>query len=127
MKVKKFKIKIQTHEQFRDDVIKTWKMTEKGKQSEEGYDLVLSFPDLSWLSKILSPERLRMIQTIRDKKPESIYQLAKLLSRTATNVQKDVHDLAGYGIIELKKTRKKGQKRESLHPEYNWDGFDIAV
>lgn len=127
MKFRKFKIKIQSNEQFRDDVVKTWKAVEKRKQPEDGYDLILSFPDLSWLSKILSPERLRIIQTIRDKKPESIYQLAKILGRASTNVQKDVHDLAEYGIIELKKTHKKGQKRESLQPKYNWDGFDIAV
>ena len=35
--------------------------------------------------------------------------------------------LASLGIIELKRTKKKGQKRESLQPEFNWDGFDIAV
>jgi len=128
MKLRKFKIKIQSGDQFRNDVVKTWKNLEKRtKSSEAEYDLILSFPDLSWLSKILSPERLRIIQTIRDQKPESLYQLAKLLGRAAANVQKDVHALAEYGIVELKKTRKKGQKRESLHPEYNWDGFDIAV
>ena len=127
MRLRKFKIKIQSSEQFRSDVIKSWKSIKKSKANEDGYDLVLSFPDLSWLSKILSPERVRIIQTIRDQKPESLYQLAKLLGRVAANVQKDVHVLAEYGIVELKKTRKKGQKRESLHPEYNWDGFDIAV
>lgn len=127
MKIRKFKIKIESGEQFRDSILKTWKATEKRKPSEGSYDLVLSFPDLSWLAKILSPERLRIIQTIRQKKPESIYQLAKQLARAPTNVQKDVHELAAYGIIELKRTCKKGQKRESLHPEYNWDGFDIAV
>ena len=68
-----------------------------------------------------------MIQAIKDAKPESIYQLAKLLGRVQANVHKDVQELAGLGIIELKKVRKIGQKRESLHPEYNWDGFDIAV
>jgi len=127
MKIRKFKIKVQNSGQFRDDVIKTWKSAEKKKLSESGYDLVLSFPDISWLSKIFGAERVRMIQIIRDQKPESIYQLAKLLGRALPNVHRDVHELAEYGIIELKKSRKKGQKRESLLPEYNWDGFDIAV
>jgi predicted transcriptional regulator len=127
MKVKKFKIKIQSGTQFRDDVIQTWKAAEKGALDEDEYDLVLSFPDLSWLSKIFGAERIRLIQTVRDRKPESIYQLAKMLGRALPNVHRDVHELAEYGIIELKKVRKKGQKRESLHPEYNWDGFDIAV
>ena len=127
MKVRKFKIKVQNSDQFKDDVIKTWKAAEKKKLKDSDYDLVLSFPDISWLPKIFGAERVRMIQMIRDQKPESIYQLAKLLGRALPNVHRDVHELAEYGVIELKKTRKKGQKRESLHPEYNWDGFDIAV
>jgi predicted transcriptional regulator len=127
MKVRKFKIKIQNASGFREDVIKAWKAAEKRKVYEEGYDLVISFPDISWLSKIFGAERIRMIQAIRDQKPESLYQLAKFLGRSLPNVHRDVHELAEYGIVELKKVRKKGQKRESLHPEYNWDGFDVAV
>jgi predicted transcriptional regulator len=68
-----------------------------------------------------------MIQMIREKRPDSIYHLAKLLGRTTANVQRDVRELADLGIIELKKAKKKGQKREVVTPEYNWDGFDIAV
>ncbi len=102
-------------------------MAEKGKNYEPGYDLVLGFPDLSWISKVLSPERIRIIQTIRDRKPGSIRQLAVLLNRAQQNVQKDVQELARLGIVELKKTRTKGQKRESLQPKYHWDGFDIAA
>jgi len=127
MKIRKFKIKVQDSSQFREDVIKTWKAAEKRKSREDGYDLVLSFPDISWLSKIFGAERIRLIQAVRDQKPESLYQLAKMLGRALPNVHRDVHELAEYGIIELKKCRKKGQKRESLQPEYNWDGFDIAV
>ena len=127
MKVRKFKIKVQSYAQFSDDVVKMWKAAEQRKLHEDKYDLVLSFPDLSSLSKVLGAERLRIIQTVRDRKPESIYQLAKMLGRALPNVHRDVHELAEYGIIELRKTPKKGQKRESLQPEYNWDGFDIAV
>ena len=88
---------------------------------------MINFPDISWLNKIVSPERLRIYQTIKDKKPTSIYELAKLLHRAVANVQRDVRELAEFGVIELRKTRKKGQKRETLQPECNWDALDIAV
>ena len=127
MKARRFKIKIQTLEQAGKEFVRAWKMAEKGKDFEAGYDLVLAFPDISWIAKVLSPGRVRIIQTVRDQKPKSIRQLAKLLNRAQQNVQKDVQELAHFGIIELKRKRKKGQKRESLQPEYNWDGFDIAV
>lgn len=127
MKARRFKIKIQNFDQTGQEFVKAWKAAEKGFNYEPGYDLVLAFPDLSWISKILSPERVRIIQAVRDKKPESIRQLSKLLSRAQQNVQKDVQELAELGILDLRKIKKKGQKRESLQPEYNWDGFDIAV
>lgn len=127
MKVRKFKIKIQNSSGFRDDVIKAWKAAEKRKLQEDGYDLVISFPDISWLAKIFGAERIRLIQAVRDHRPESLYQLAKLLGRALPNVHRDVHELSEYGILELKRVKKKGQDRESIHPEYNWDGFDVAV
>lgn len=127
MKAKRFKVKIMSLEQSGKEFVKAWKMTEKGEAYERDYDMVLTFPDLAWIAKVLSPERVRLIQTIRDKKPTSIRQLAKLLDRAQQNVQRDVQELADLGIVELKRVRKKGQKRESLQPEFNWDGFDIAV
>ena len=134
MKVRKFKIRItsaktndEIFDNFKRDTTQEWKLAEKGRTPSSDYDLEITFPDVSYLAKIFSPERIRLIQTIKTEKPESVYQLAKLLGRVHTNVHKDVQDLARLGIIELKKVRKKGQKRESLHPEYNWDGFDIAV
>ena len=133
MKVRKFKIKIRNStnnaelfDSFKNDFVKTWKAAEKGHLTNE-YELELAFPDVTYLSKIFRPERIRMIQMIKEKRPDSIYQLAKLLGRTTANVQRDVNELAELGIIELKKAKKKGQKREIVTPEYNWDGFDIAV
>ena len=134
MKVRKFKIKIRNStnntelfDDFKKDFVRTWKAAERGLLKNDEYELELAFPDVTYLSKIFRPERIRMIQMIKEKKPDSIYQLAKLLGRTTANVQRDVSDLAELGIIELKKAKKKGQKREVVTPEYNWDGFDIAV
>ncbi len=127
MKAKRFKIKIESLENVKRGFVRAFKLAQKGKSAEPGYDLVLSVPDAAAISKVLSPERIRIMQAVRDKKPESIRQLAKLLGREQSNVQKDVQELAELGVIQLKRTRKKGQKRESVQPEYNWDGFDIAV
>jgi len=127
MKAKRFKVKIMTLEQSGREFSNAWKLTASGKNYETDYDLVLTFPDLSLISKVLSPERVRLIQTIRDNKPTSLRQLAKLLNRAQQNVQRDAQELAEFGIIKLKKVRKKGQKRESIQPQFDWDGFDIAV
>lgn len=125
MRTKKFKIKIQSLDQFGKDFVETWKKAEQ--RQLKGAELVLSFTDVSQLTKILSLERLRLCQVVRDKKPSSINQLAKILGRAQSNVQKDVHELAGLGILELERTAKKGQKKETVQPKFEWSGFDIAV
>jgi predicted transcriptional regulator len=132
MKVRKFKIRIlkpgeSGMKSAMRGFVAAWKAAEKSSLRENPYDLVLTFPDMSGLAKIFSPERLRLIMTVRDQKPESIYRLAKLLARAPSNVKKDVDELAELGVLELKKRRTKEQGRRAVQPEYNWDGFDIAV
>ena len=125
MLAKKFKIKIQSLDEFGADFIKSWKAAEKRELKSE--ELILSFSDVSQLTKILSLERLRLIQMVREKKPESISQLATYLRRAQSNVQKDVYELADLGVLELKRTSKRGQKKERVQPQFKWAGFDIAV
>ena len=127
MKTKKFKIKIQSLEGFKGDFTKAWKLAEQGKKWEAEYDLVLNFQDASALSRVFSPERIRIIQTIRELNPLSIRELARVLKRAQSNVQKDVQDLAALGVIVLKRFKAIGQKQESLRPICPWDEFDVAV
>ena len=128
MKAKKFKIKIHaSSEDIRADIEHTLKLAEKGIVKDPDHDLILTFPDMSWLSRIFSPERMRLMQMIQKEHPEYIYQLAKLLNRQLANVQRDVYELAGFGIIVLKKIEKTDSKRESMKPCFEWSGFDVAV
>lgn len=127
MRSRKFRIKIQSPQETLDEVEKTWKLLAGGKGKGNEDVTTLCFSDLSMVAKVFSSERLRLLQVIKDKQPTSVNQLATLLGRSQQNVHKDVHYLAELGIIELKRTRKKGQKKESVQPEFLWDGFDIAV
>jgi predicted transcriptional regulator len=132
MKVRKFKIIIVESQEeglkgLKKRLVENWNAASARKPYKDDYDLILTLIGISSLGKIFSPQRIRILQAIREQKPESIYRLAKILNRAENNVRKDVQDLAKYGIIKLKKVRKKGQKKECLCPQYKWDGFDIAV
>jgi predicted transcriptional regulator len=127
MKARKFKIKIQSLKNFKDDFDRAWKLAEHGKQYESDYELILSFQDVSSLVRLFSPERTRIILTVREKKPNSIRELARLLKRSQPNVQKDVRDLTSLGVLELMKVKIKGQRQQSLKPSCPWDEFDVAV
>jgi predicted transcriptional regulator len=128
MKTRKFKIKIRaSDEDIASNLKQTLKLAEKGLLKKNEYDLILTFPNLSWLSRVFSPERMRLLQVVRKEHPESIYQLAKLLHRQLANVQRDVYELAEFGILVLKKIKKTDTNRESIQPCFEWAGFDIAV
>ena len=134
MKAKKFKIRLQTPKQTLDEFEKTWTLMQigpNGKRTrvaqEHDGDLVLYFSDLSLVSKVLSAERLRLIQMVQEKKPTSVNQLATMLGRSQANVLKDVHYLAELGILDLKKIKIEGKKAESMQPQFRWTGFDIDL
>jgi predicted transcriptional regulator len=81
----------------------------KLKSGKDKYD----FESLSLLRKVLSNEKARLLNTIRTKKPGSIYELAKILERDFKSVVEDIKILERFGIIELigeksgKRTRHK--------------------
>lgn len=53
------------------------------------------------LFRLISPARMGSIAAIRENKPDSIYELAKLLERDVGNVHRDVQSLVEVGILQL--------------------------
>ena len=73
-----------------------------------------NFADIALLRKLLTNQKARILHTLKTKKPESIYALAKLLKRDFKSVRDDVKLLERFGFLEFH-TNTKG-KRESLKP-----------
>lgn len=132
MKARKFKIRIQplsqTFDAFEDAFNKASKKGAKKKMLKHEDELVLGFESFELLSKILTPERLKLIKTVRESKPASVSELARLLDRAQANVHKDVHFLAELGILTLHpSTKSGGPGKPASRPSFDFDGFDIAV
>ncbi len=125
MKAKKFKIKLQSLKQTLDQFEKDWKRVGDRKKPHLS-DAVLYFTDLGMISKVLSQERLRLIQMIRERKPKSVNELAQFLGRAQANVHRDVHHLAELGILDLTRVKTEG-KAQVVRPEFKWAGFDIEL
>src|SRR3989344_853995 len=70
------------------------------------------FDSLSSLRKLLSNEKARILYMIKTKKPSSIYNLAKLLSRDFKSVSEDIKLLERFGFIEM--IAERTGKRERL-------------
>lgn len=68
--------------------------------------LLLSLSDEE-ITKIFTKERLRLIRVIMEKAPQRISDLAKLVQRDLTAVQRDLKILEEFGIVKLDKTGKE--------------------
>ncbi len=130
MKAKKIKIQLQpVKAAFDEFVTKAEAMAHRKnktpRRAKKNGELILCFEDLSVFAKVFSPERLRLIRTVRDERPASLNELARILERDYPNVYNDAKFLAEQGILELKE--ESGRGRGTVKPTFDWDGFDIAV
>jgi predicted transcriptional regulator len=60
--------------------------------------LVISLNKKS-LKKILTPSRMELIRTIKEKTPRSVGALAKLVNRPVESVSRDLKILENYGLL----------------------------
>lgn len=81
--------------------------------------------DISLLRSVLNPEKARILHTIKSKQPNSLYELAKLLSRDFKSVRQDVFILQRLGFVEMIPIHKG--KREKLKPLLVADSLEIKI
>ena len=91
----------------------------KGDRSE--YD----FSGLSDLRQLLSNEKSKILNVIKNNNPGSIYKLAKILGRDFKAVSQDTKLLEKYGFIELK--AENIGKRKKLKPVMAIDNLQINI
>ena len=88
---------------------------------EKNYD----FEGISALRKLLSNEKARLLHVIKNKKPNSIYNLAKILKRDLKSVNNDIKLLERFGFIDM--ISEKTGKRERLRPIVVVDSIRINL
>ena len=93
----------------------------KSKISKKDYD----FSGLLALRQLLSNEKARILHIIKNKKPASIYELAKILGRGFKTVNDDIKLLERFGFIDL--IEEKTKKRIRHRPEIVVDSVTIHV
>lgn len=91
----------------------------KGDRSE--YD----FSGLSELRLLLSNEKAKVLNVIKNNNPDSIYKTARILGRDFKAVSQDIRLLEKFGFIELKPENKG--KRKRLKPILAIDKLQVNI
>jgi predicted transcriptional regulator len=115
MKVKKIDIGIKGLKESLKDFADTWKALERGNniKKQEG----IYFDSIDAMKAVLTNHRLLILKTIREYKPKSIYELAKILRRDLKNVRQDLRLLSEVGLVIFKETETDKRR---IMPEVNY-------
>ncbi len=124
MRVKKIDIGIRSLKESLRDFAEAWKKLETGKKlkKEEG----IYFDSIDTMRAVLTNNRLLILKTIRERHPQSVYELAKILDRDLKNVNQDLKLLSDIGLVTLEKT-EADKKRVIPHVDYGKILLEIPV
>jgi len=121
MKVKEIRIVVRPFEEDFDEVVDTFNKIERGEDVKDEKIVVES---LDVLRKALTPERLKIIHVTKTKKPESIYELSKILGRDRASVTRDIEYLKLLGLIEFEDVKDVRDKKK---PVVTYDEIVISI
>lgn len=83
------------------------------------------FKGLASLRSLLSNEKARILNVIKNKNPKSIYELSRLVDRDFKSVSEDIKLLEEFGFIDL--IKENTGKRERLKPVLIIDTLKIDI
>jgi predicted transcriptional regulator len=107
MKVKRVKIGIKSVQDVFRDVKETVRRIDKGERLPPVKAPEIYFTSFEVFRKALTPKRLELLHIIKNQKPSSINELARMAKRDVKNVADDVKYLDQIGLIEMKATGRK--------------------
>lgn len=105
-------IKIKSAEEALEGFRKTFQAVAAGHRVAEREGVY--FSSIEAARNLLTPGRLTLLRAIRSKRPNSIYELAKLVDRDLKNVQNDLKVLERYGLVHLGRGQSAGGRRVKM-------------
>lgn len=96
----------------------------KARKGERVEHSGISFESIESLRNVLTRRRLELLSVIRHKKPNSIYELSKILNRDIKSVNTDLKVLKDNDFVEF---RKVSNGRQRIIPIVEFDKIDIMV
>ncbi|HWR26613.1 MAG: ArsR family transcriptional regulator [Candidatus Methanoperedens sp.] len=94
----------------------------KGELKPQPRQIIVS--SIDDLNSILTPERVKILKTIRDLSPQSISELADLLGRDRRNVIHDLMYLKGLGFVDIKDEKKD---KKAKKPTVDYDAVHVTI
>jgi predicted transcriptional regulator len=121
MKIKRVKIEIRSLNNTLKEAGEVFEKLSKGETVPK--KRAIYFQNLKEMRKVLTEKRLELLKTVKDKKPASVYVLARMVNRDIKNVLQDLSYLQELGLVEITETKD----RKIPHVEYDKIALEVAI
>lgn len=97
------KYRIQSHESLKKEMMAVARGEKPApKDAARG-----SFNSIEALTRLLTPENRQLLATIRDRKPQSIAQLAEITGRAQPNLTRTLAKLEAVGFVRMRLVERR--------------------
>lgn len=121
--MKKLIVSLKSPSESLEDFKNALKAARKGKVSSEHYEI--AFDNKKDFSKFI--KNIDLLMTIQSLKPASIYELAKLLGKDQSNINKTIAFFEAYGIVKVKESKKNNRTVKRPVVDYQKIEFDLEA
>jgi predicted transcriptional regulator len=113
-------VKIQSHASLRDEM----KSVARGEKTTSKDAGGISFDSVEALLRLLTPQNRELLVAIRDKKPQSIAELAELTGRAQPNLTRTLGKLEAIGFVQFNTVERRKVPTASVQSlQINIDPF----
>ena len=119
MKIKKIFVRVMPLDDALKEAGETFDQLAGGRAVKQ--KRAIYFASLKEMRRVLTERRLEILKTIRDQKPSSVYELARMVDRDLKNVLQDLSYLQQLDIVAITET---GVKKV---PHFDYDRISIEV
>jgi predicted transcriptional regulator len=95
--------RIQSHRSLRDEM----KAVARGEGPAPADAASLSFNSVEALMRLLTPENRRLLAVIRDRRPQSIAELAAITGRATPNLTRTLAKLEAVGFVRMRTVARR--------------------
>lgn len=125
IKAKNITIGIRSLDQGLDNFVEAAEVLMRGESVRKQRGVY--FENLDSFRKVLTEKRLALLHAVKQQKPDTIHELARLLGRDVKNVSDDLKYLAELGLVSLDKSTEGSGRRVAPRVTYEKIRIEIAI
>ncbi len=103
--------KVQSHKSLKEEM----KAVARGERAAPKDAAATSFESVEALLRLLTPQNRELLAIIRDKKPQSIAELAELTGRAQPNLTRTLGKLEAVGFVRMKSINRRKVPTAVIH------------